>query len=60
MNKLVIKKSTKNTDTMTRTIRMSGSTYDKIAYLAEKNDLSFNNIVNQIIEFGLEHIAEDK
>ena len=59
MNKLVIKKSAKNTDTMTRTIRMSGATYDKIAYLAEKNNLSFNTIVNQIIEFGLDHLADD-
>lgn len=58
MEKLKIDKSQKNNDTITRTIRISGKTFDKINELAEKNNLSFNNIVNQIIEYGLENLEE--
>ena len=56
MKKLEIKKYKKANDTITRTIRISGDTFDKIAELAEKNGLSFNSVVNQIIEYGLENI----
>lgn len=48
----------KANDTITRTIRISGDTFDKITELAEKNGLSFNSVVNQIIEYGLENIQE--
>lgn len=43
-------------DSITRTIRISGKSFDKISQIAEKNDISFNNVINQIIEFGLNHI----
>ena len=33
-----------------------GKTFDKINELAEKNCLSFNSVINQIIEFGLKNI----
>lgn len=49
MRKLKIEKSSKANDTVTRTIRISGKTFDKINELAEKNDLSFNSVINQII-----------
>lgn len=58
MEKLKIVNSLKRDDTITRTIRISGKTFDKISELAEKNNISFNSIVNQIIEFGLENLAE--
>ena len=58
MKKLEIKKRTKSNDTITRTIRISGDAFDKIVELAEKNGLSFNSVVNQIIEYGLENIQE--
>ena len=58
MKKLEIKKNTKTNDTITRTIRISGHVFDKITELAEKNNLSFNSVVNQIIEYGLENIQE--
>ena len=48
----------KENDTVTRTIRISGETFDKISDLAEKNELSFNSVVNQIIEFGLKNLEE--
>lgn len=58
MEKLKIVNSLKRDDTITRTIRISGKTFDKISELAEKNNISFNSVVNQIIEFGLENLSE--
>jgi ribbon-helix-helix protein, copG family len=58
MEKLKIEKSKKSNDTITRTIRISGKTFDKINELAEKNELSFNSVINQIIEYGLENLEE--
>lgn len=56
MEKLKILKEQKGNDTVTRTIRMSGSTFDKINALAKKNEISFNSVVNQIIEYGLKNL----
>ena len=58
MGKLKIEKSSKANDTVTRTIRISGKTFDKINELAEKNELSFNGVINQIIEYGLSNLEE--
>ena len=58
MEKLKIEKSSKTNDTITRTIRISGTTFDKINELAEKNDLSFNSVINQIIEYGLNNLED--
>lgn len=58
VEKLKIEKAKKNNDTITRTIRISGKTFDKINELAEKNQLSFNSVVNQIIEFGLQNLED--
>lgn len=57
MNKLKIvgKQSTK--DSITRTIRMSGECYDKIASIAEQKNISFNNVVNQLLEYGLKNLS---
>ena len=60
MRKLKIEKSSKSNDTVTRTIRISGKTFDKINELAEKNELSFNGVINQIIEYGLSKSTEPK
>ena len=59
MKKLRIENSKKSNDTITRTIRISGKTFDKINDFAEKNDLSFNSVINQIIEYGLENLDEN-
>ena len=58
MEKLTIKKEQKNNDTVTRTIRISGVTFDKISALDEKNEISFNSVINQIIEYGLNNLDE--
>lgn len=60
MGKLKIIAEIKTKDSITRTIRMSGTTFDRISELAEKNKISFNNVVNQILEYGLENIDTDK
>ncbi|MBR2290462.1 MAG: hypothetical protein IJ867_07820 [Clostridia bacterium] len=58
MKKLKIVNNTKGKDTLTRTIRISGENFDKIAGLAEENNTSFNNIVNQIIVYGLNNLDD--
>lgn len=58
MNKLRIEKNQKQNDTITRTIRMNGETFDKVTALAEKNGISFNSVINQIIEYGLNNLAD--
>ena len=58
MNKLIIKCPSKKTDTITRTIRIDGKTFDKINEISEKNNISFNNVINQIIEYGINNLEE--
>ncbi len=58
MEKLKIVSNKKTRDSITRTIRISGQSFDKIASIAESNNISFNNVVNQIIEFGLNSIDD--
>ena len=58
MRKLKIENNSKTNDTITRTIRISGNTFDKITELAEKNGLSFNSVINQIIEYGLNNLED--
>ena len=59
MGKLKIVKEQKGNKTVTRTIRFSGATFTKIEELAEKNDISFNSVVNQIIEYGLQNLDDE-
>ena len=58
MKKLEIKKISKANDTIARTIRISGKVFDQITEIAKKNGLSFNNVINQIIEYGLSNLKE--
>ena len=58
MKKLKIEKNTEANDTITRTIRISGDAFDRISELAEKNNISFNAVINQIIEYGLSNLSE--
>ncbi len=60
MEKLKIANKQKATDTIARTIRISGKTFDKIADIAEENNISFNNVINQIIEYGLNNLEDTK
>lgn len=58
MEKLKIQKSVKTNDSITRTIRISGSTFDKISQLADENEISFNCVINQIIVYGLQNLEQ--
>lgn len=58
MDKLEIVVNKKTKDSITRTIRMSGKTYDKIATIAEEKEISFNNVVNQLIDYALNNLSE--
>ena len=59
MGKLKIVKEQKGNDTVTRTIRFSGATFDKVNNLAEKNGISFNYVIIQIIEYGLNNLDDE-
>ena len=59
MEKLKIEKSAKTNNSVTRTIRISGTTFDKISQLADENEISFNCVINQIIEFGLRNLSDN-
>ena len=59
MEKLKIVKEQKGNNTVTRTIRFSGDTFDTVNNLAEKNGISFNSVINQIIEYGLNNLADE-
>lgn len=59
MGKLKIVVNNKGKDTIARTIRMSGETFDKITLVAENNGISFNNLANQLLEYGLANLDEE-
>ncbi len=59
MDYLKIEKTAKTNKSVTRTIRISGETFDKVSELAEKNETSFNCVINQIIVYGLNHLKKD-
>lgn len=46
--------------TVSRTIRMKATTFDKIVELNMKTGVSFNKIVNQCIEYALENYEEEE
>ena len=56
MNKLEIINNNKRNDTVTRTIRISKKVFDKINSIAEEENISFNNVINQIIMYGIDNL----
>ncbi len=46
-------------DTITHTIRFSGETYDKICKVAEENEITFNSVVNQIVDDFFQKESEE-
>ena len=44
------KKKVSCKDSITMTIRFSGKIYDEICEIAKINEISFNSVVNQILE----------
>lgn len=58
MGKFVIKKETEKISSINRTIRMKPEHFEKIMEISEKNNISFNKVVNQCIEYALENLEE--
>ncbi len=58
MGKFVIQKDTEKISSINRTIRMKPEHFEKIMEISEKNDISFNKVVNQCIEYALENLEE--
>ena len=55
-----IDKSEEKISSVSRTIRMKASTYDRIEELNIKTGVSFNKIVNQCLIYALDNYAEDE
>ena len=58
MCKFVIKKDKEKIASINRTIRIKPEYFDKITELGEKNNISFNKVVNQCIEYALDNLEE--
>ncbi len=50
----------KDRDSISRTIRFRGETYDKLMDIAASKKISFNFLVNEALIFALNHLEEDK
>ena len=60
MDKFRITKEGQDKDSINRTIRFRGSTYDKLMTLVDKTNISFNRLVNEAIQFALDRLEEDE
>lgn len=60
MEKFVIDKSDRKMSSISRTIRMKEETFDRINEINRRTGVSFNKIVNQCIEYALEHYDEEE
>jgi predicted HicB family RNase H-like nuclease len=58
MEKLIINNKKQTIDSVTRTIRINGEHFDKISKLAEDNKISFNAVVNQMIEYAINNLEK--
>lgn len=59
MEKFIVKKDDEKIKSINRTVRIKAEYFDKLMELSIKNDISFNKIVNQCLEFALENLAEE-
>lgn len=60
MDKFIIDTSESKIQSISRTIRMKEETFDRINEINRKTGVSFNKIVNQCIEYALEHYEENE
>ncbi len=58
MDKFKIQKDIEKISSINRTIRMKPEHFDKIMKISEKNNISFNKVVNQCIEYALNNLEE--
>lgn len=50
----------KNQQKSNKTIRMPNDLIDKLQSIADKNDISFNQVVVQCCEYALDNMLNDK
>ena len=58
MKKFVIPKIEEE-NTITKTIRIKRSTANELEHLAINNNITFNRLVNECIDFALQNMEED-
>ena len=58
MDKFKIKNDNEKNASINRTIRINVKVFDKIMYLSEKNNISFNKVVNQCLEYAIENLDD--
>ena len=56
MAKFKIDKEKAQNKTVNRTIRIKQETFNKLTELSESNDISFNKVVVECIEYALNHM----
>lgn len=58
MKKFKIEKNIVKVSSINRTIRLKPENFEKLMELSEKNEISFNKVINQCIEYALENLEE--
>lgn len=58
MKKFKIEKHPPKISSINRTIRLKPDNFEKLMQLSEKNDISFNKVINQCVEYALENLEE--
>ena len=56
MAKFKIDKDKISIKTVNRTIRLKEDTFNKLMALSEGNEISFNKVVNECIDYALNHM----
>ena len=56
MAKFKIDKNKVSSKTINRTIRIKEDTFNKLMELSNGNEISFNKVVNECIEYALNHM----
>jgi len=59
VGKFIIEKDTEKISSINRTIRIKPETFEKLMELSEKNNISFNKVINQCLEYALNNLDDN-
>lgn len=59
MEKFKINKENEKMSSINRTIRLKPDIFERLTLLSEKNEISFNKLVNQCIEYALNNLDDE-
>ncbi len=59
LGKLIINKDNEKISSINRTIRINPKVFDKLMELSEKNNISFNKVINKCLEYALDNLDEN-